>query len=519
MDFRGERRTNATHVSTTDPEARLDKKAAGQEAKLCFVGHVLMENRHGLVVQSTVTPATGTAGREAAAALVDARPTTRQITLGGDQNDDTHEFVQDLRARQVTPPVAQHTTRQTSANDGRTTRHPGSAVSQQKRKGVEEIFGWLKTVGLLWKVKLRGVRRVGWLFTLPSPRRSTTWCEFAIWWEQRPDRQGHAVGSTTHGGPLQWMPPHHGWASTVLVSGVRVPPSPSTWVFPQPANATISIDFPLPHRHQGNGYASAVTLDLGAVPGSLPRRLAMEYFPILLSLVAVVVGVRGDTWDDKQSGLRRLTHMGWLALAIAFISSGLSFYTTAADARARMEYREATYKDIRLASDQFLSPYRALFVKYKGPRSIPASQPTDETTALQQLFVAIPASSLVSDDFVSFLGAVDVMSPSNDIRSGERLPSLDHLALRSEEASARLTQILEQGADLLPIDVRTASTKLLQSPHIRANRVRPTVLRRLSPDVVRTVLPPQGGSDKSLLDKHVEFVQLVDSLRQLAMKP
>jgi transposase len=165
VNFRGERRTNATHTSTTDPEARLYKKAAGQEAKLCFLGHVLMENRHGLVVQATVTPATGTAEREAALALVDAQAPTRRITVGGDKNYDTRQFVQDLRARQVTPHVAQHTTGRTSAIDGRTTRHPGYAVSQQRRKRVEEVFGWLKTVGLLRKVKLRGVQRVGWLFT------------------------------------------------------------------------------------------------------------------------------------------------------------------------------------------------------------------------------------------------------------------------------------------------------------------------------------------------------------------
>jgi transposase len=165
VDFRGERRTNATHASTTDAEARLYKKAAGQEAKLCFLGHVLMENRHGLVVNTRLTTATGTAEREAALALVDTRPTTRRITLGGDKNYDTHQFVQDLRALQVTPHVAQHTTNRASAIDGRTTRHPGYTVSQQKRKRVEEIFGWLKTVGLLRKVKLRGVQRVGWLFT------------------------------------------------------------------------------------------------------------------------------------------------------------------------------------------------------------------------------------------------------------------------------------------------------------------------------------------------------------------
>ncbi len=165
VDFRGERRTNATHASTTDPEARLYKKAAGQEAKLCFLGHVLMENRNGLVIQTTVTPATGTAERDAALALVDAQAPTRRLTLGGDKNYDTAAFVEALRERQVTPHVAQHTTRRSSAIDGRTTRHPGYALSQQKRKRVEEVFGWLKTVGLLRKVKLRGVQRVGWLFT------------------------------------------------------------------------------------------------------------------------------------------------------------------------------------------------------------------------------------------------------------------------------------------------------------------------------------------------------------------
>jgi transposase len=168
VTFRGERRTNATHASTTDPEARLYKKAAGQEAKLCFLGHVLRENRHGLVVNATVTPATGTAEREAALALLRERPGRQRVTVGGDKNYDTQAFVQDLRALQVTPHVAQHTTNRASAIDGQTTRHPGYTVSQQKRKRVEEVFGWLKTVGLIRKVKLRGVQRVGWLFTFAA---------------------------------------------------------------------------------------------------------------------------------------------------------------------------------------------------------------------------------------------------------------------------------------------------------------------------------------------------------------
>jgi transposase len=168
INFRGERRTNATHASTTDPEARLYKKAKGQEAKLCYLGHVLMENRHGLVVDTRLTQATGTAEREAALAMAEEVPGQHRVPLGGDRNYDTQAFVSDLCELQVTPHVAQHTTGRTSAIDGRTTRHPGYAMSQRKRKQVEEIFGWLKTVGLLRKTRHRGVARVGWMFTFAT---------------------------------------------------------------------------------------------------------------------------------------------------------------------------------------------------------------------------------------------------------------------------------------------------------------------------------------------------------------
>jgi transposase len=168
LDFHGERRTNATHASTTDPEARLYKKAKGQEAKLAYLGHVLMEHRHGLVVDTRVTQATGTAEREAAVAMAEAIPGQQRVTWGTDKNSDTRDCVRELRELRVTPHVAQHTSGRSSAIDGRTTRHPGSAVSQRKRKGVEEIFGWLKTVGLLRKVRHRGIARVGWMFTFAA---------------------------------------------------------------------------------------------------------------------------------------------------------------------------------------------------------------------------------------------------------------------------------------------------------------------------------------------------------------
>ena len=168
VDFRGEQRTNATHASTTDPDARLYKKAAGQQAKLGYLGHVLMENRNGLIVNTRLTQATGTAEREAAVEMVDELPGQYQVTVGGDKAYDTQAFVQDLRALDATPHVAQNTTGRASAIDGRTTRHAGYAVSQRKRKRVEEIFGWKKTVGLLRKVRHRGLKVVGWIFTFTA---------------------------------------------------------------------------------------------------------------------------------------------------------------------------------------------------------------------------------------------------------------------------------------------------------------------------------------------------------------
>ncbi|MGH9357702.1 MAG: IS5 family transposase [Terriglobia bacterium] len=162
VDFHGERRSNETHQSTTDSEARLARKGAGKEAKLSYAGHVLMENRNGLAVNGCVTQATGRAEPEAALALVEEIPGWHRVTLGADKGYDRKEFVQDLRDHQVTPHLAR---KQSSIIDQRTTGHPGYAISQQKRKRVEEIFGWLKTVAGLRKTRHRGVARVGWMFS------------------------------------------------------------------------------------------------------------------------------------------------------------------------------------------------------------------------------------------------------------------------------------------------------------------------------------------------------------------
>jgi transposase len=166
-DFHDQRRTNETHRSTTDPEARLYKKSKGSEAKLSFLGHVLMENRNGLLVRTMVTQADGTAERDAALLMASKIPGNQQVTLGGDKNFDTRDVVAILREMKITPHVARNEKRPGgSAIDARTTRHEGYASSQQRRKRVEQSFGWMKMVGLLRKVKLRGLRKVSWWFTL-----------------------------------------------------------------------------------------------------------------------------------------------------------------------------------------------------------------------------------------------------------------------------------------------------------------------------------------------------------------
>jgi transposase len=165
VNFHGERRSNATHQSTTDPEARLARKGPGKEARLCYAGHVQMDNRHGLVVNTRLTQASGKA--EPAAALTMAAEIAGQgrVTLGADKGYDQKELVRALREYRVTPHVAQKVN---SAIDRRSTRYPGYRLSQWRRKRVEEIFGWLKTVAGLRKTRHRGIARVGWTFTFAA---------------------------------------------------------------------------------------------------------------------------------------------------------------------------------------------------------------------------------------------------------------------------------------------------------------------------------------------------------------
>jgi transposase len=166
VNFHGEKRSNQTHESNSDPDALLARKGPGKEAKLSYSGNLLVENRNGLIISSTVWEATGTAERDAAMALLQDVPGTGRLTVGGDKGFDTAEFVRECRNMRVTPHVAQNLGRRGGSSiDDRTTRHASYGISQKKRKRVEECFGWLKTIALLRKVRHRGTLKVDWIFT------------------------------------------------------------------------------------------------------------------------------------------------------------------------------------------------------------------------------------------------------------------------------------------------------------------------------------------------------------------
>ena len=169
VDFHGEKRSNDTHESTTDPDARLARKSGGHEARLAYCGNIIIENRHGLVVDTELLQCNGTAERDAAMLMAERLDGTERVTLAGDKGYDTRDLVKEMRGMKVTPHVAQNVKRcGGSAIDGRTTRHAGHKISQRKRKRIEEVFGWMKTVGMLRKSRHRGLFKVKWVFTFTA---------------------------------------------------------------------------------------------------------------------------------------------------------------------------------------------------------------------------------------------------------------------------------------------------------------------------------------------------------------
>ncbi len=168
VNFHGEKRSNDTHASTTDPDCRLARKSGGHEAKLAYSGNAVIENRNGLVVATEVLQSNGTAERDAALLMVERLEGDHRITIGADRGYDTRDFVRELRGMNATPHVAQNTNGRSSAIDGRTIRHGGYVISQRKRKRIEEVFGWMKTVGGLRKLHHRGLEKVTWMFTFTA---------------------------------------------------------------------------------------------------------------------------------------------------------------------------------------------------------------------------------------------------------------------------------------------------------------------------------------------------------------
>jgi transposase len=169
VNFHGEKRSNETHESSTDPDAKLARKGGGKEAKLSYCGNLLIENGNGLIANAELLQANGTAERDAALLMIEQIPAEQRVTVGADKGYDTREFVAECRRMKVTPHVAQNTKRAGgSAIDTRTTRHAGYQISQRKRKRIEECFGWLKTIALLRKLRHRGIFKVGWIFAFAA---------------------------------------------------------------------------------------------------------------------------------------------------------------------------------------------------------------------------------------------------------------------------------------------------------------------------------------------------------------
>jgi transposase len=168
VNFHGEKRSNQSHCSTTDPDAMLARKSRGTGAVLAYRGHLLTENRNGLVVSTLTTRAYGSAERDAALLMAETLTGTHRVTMGADKGYDAHEFIAELRHMEITPHVAQNDANRRSAVDERTTHHAGYQISQKRRKRIEEVFGWMKSIGLLRKLRHRGLERVGWMFTFTA---------------------------------------------------------------------------------------------------------------------------------------------------------------------------------------------------------------------------------------------------------------------------------------------------------------------------------------------------------------
>lgn len=242
----------------------------------------------------------------------------------------------------------------------------------------------------------------------------------------------------------------------------------------------------------------------------------MAYAPLLLTLISAIIGVFGTTWDPERNGIKKVTWKGWTVILLALVSAGLSAVSLSRDNAERTEFRRTALREVHLAADRLLSPYRALYVQFKGPGFYQSTRPMPEKEALEHLRGLIPAKDLTSPDFLTYLANIDIMSASGDLRSGKRLPYLDHIALRAAEGRTAIEKALTLGGELLPIKVRSAATALIQSPYIAASEARPSALRSLPSSTHHTVLPLPGSAGQGVIDDFKKYIKLVDSLHKAA---
>jgi hypothetical protein len=241
----------------------------------------------------------------------------------------------------------------------------------------------------------------------------------------------------------------------------------------------------------------------------------MPYAPAVLTLLAAVLGVFGKTWEPDRVGIKRLTLKGWLVVALGLTSAALSVNTIATERAEKASFRTVAHEDIAFATDRLLSPFRSLYVKYKGPGFLTASIPQPERQALAALRDKISANSLMSDDFLEYLSVLRADELSGEIRGGTRLPYLDHVAVRTAEGRGSLEKALSLGGELLAVNVRTAISSVLQAPYAQSAEARPAALRSL-PDAARTILPSRGGAGDALINDYKSYIGLVEALRAAA---
>lgn len=242
----------------------------------------------------------------------------------------------------------------------------------------------------------------------------------------------------------------------------------------------------------------------------------MHYAPILLTLLYAVLGVFGKTWEPDKPGWKRITWKGWIVIVLALVSAGLTIWTADKDRSEKSAYRTIALAEVTLATDRLLDPFRSLYVIYRGPSSDPQIGGKLEREALAQKREQISAQSLVSDDFLTYLGQTDVLSQSSDVRTGSRLPYLDNLAVRTEEGLKKLEKALKLGSDLLPVGVRTSALAVIHSPYAQTLVLRPSHVRRLPSGTIHTILPAQGSKHAALIEDYKAYVALITTLNAAA---